>query len=187
MLAYSSVEHMGIMALGVGIGAAASFGAMLHAVSHSLTKAMLFMAAGNILAVYKTKAASKVSGVMSSMPATGVLWIAGFLAITGMPPFGLFLSKFTIIAEMFQQGRIGIAVTFLAMLALIFIGMAVTFLNMAHGKRSAGPQFDGKPVNGFAIVPPLALGTLTLVLGLYIPPAVSELLRDVTMAIGGGH
>ena len=59
MLAYSSVEHMGILALGVGIGGAATFGAMLHAVNHSLTKAMLFLVAGNILAVYHTKSTGR--------------------------------------------------------------------------------------------------------------------------------
>jgi hydrogenase-4 component F len=82
MLAYSSVEHVGILALGVGIGAGATFGAMLHAVNHSLTKAMLFLTAGNILAIYKTKNTKNITGIMSVMSATGVLWIAGFLAIT---------------------------------------------------------------------------------------------------------
>ena len=62
MLAYSSVEHMGILAVGVGLGGAGLFGAMLHVVNHSLTKAMLFLVAGNLLAVYRTKTAKDVSG-----------------------------------------------------------------------------------------------------------------------------
>src|SRR5229473_6299438 len=78
MLAYSSVEHMGILALAIGLGGAATFGAMLHAVNHSLTKAALFLVAGNILAAYGTKSTTEVSGVIRVLPASGLLWIAGF-------------------------------------------------------------------------------------------------------------
>jgi len=185
MLAYSSVEHMGILALGVGIGAGATFGAMLHAVNHSLTKAMLFLAAGNILAVYKTKTTKGVSGIMSVMPLTGILWIAGFFAITGIPPFGIFLSEFTIVKSMIEQGKIGIAVAFLAILALIFIGMAIAFLNMAQGRKNDDLKIKGNPDTAIAVLPPLALGVLTLVLGLYVPPVISNLLHDVAVRMGG--
>lgn len=187
MLAYSSVEHMGILALGVGIGAGATFGAMLHAVNHSLTKAMLFLAAGNILAVYKTKSTKSVSGVMSIIPATGILWIAGFLAITGIPPFGIFVSEFTIVKSMIEQGKIGIAVAFLSILTLIFAGMAVAFLNMAYGSKHDDVHIENKTNTAITTIPPLALGVLTLVLGLYIPPAVQSLLKDVSLIIGGGY
>jgi hydrogenase-4 component F len=185
MLAYSSIEHIGILALGVGIGAGATFGAMLHAVNHSLTKAMLFLAAGNILAVYKTKTTQKVGGVMSVMPVTGVLWIAGFFAITGVPPFGIFLSEFTIVKSMIEQGRIGIAIAFLAMLALIFIGMSIAFINMAYGKKSDSLEVGSRLEPVIAVLPPIALGVLTLMLGLYIPPVVSSLLHDVAVQMGG--
>ena len=97
MLAYSSIEHMGILALGVGIGGLAGFGAHAAHVNHSLTKAMLFFAAGNILAVYRTKSTDHARGVLRTLPVTGLLWIAGFLAITGSPPFGPFLSEFAIL------------------------------------------------------------------------------------------
>src|SRR5260370_40863152 len=88
---------MGILALGSGVGGAATFGAMLHAVNHSLTKASLFLVAGNILAVYQTKSTAEVRGVFRVLPASGLLWIAGFFAVTGSPPFGLVLSEFTIL------------------------------------------------------------------------------------------
>ena len=114
MLAYSSVEHMGILALGVGIGGVATFGAMLHTVNHSLTKAMLFLAAGNILAVYRTKSTTHVRGVLRTLPVTGVLWLAGFLAIVGSPPFGPFLSELTILKGVLDAGRPVIAAGLLA-------------------------------------------------------------------------
>ena len=78
MLAYSSVEHMGILALGVGLGGAGTFGALLHAVNHSLTKAMLFLVAGNILAAYRDQVRPPTSaGVLRVLPVSGVLWVAG--------------------------------------------------------------------------------------------------------------
>lgn len=185
MLAYSSVEHIGILALGVGIGAGATFGAMLHAVNHSLTKAMLFMAAGNILAVYKTKNTQSVSGIMTVLPATGVLWMAGFLAITGIPPFGIFMSEFTILKSMFEQGKAGIAAAFLIILALIFIGMANAFINMSYGKKSDFVQVSDKRESFISVFPPMALGFLTLTLGLYIPAPLNSLLQDVAVILGG--
>lgn len=185
MLAYSSVEHVGILALGVGIGAGATFGAMLHAVNHSVTKAMLFMVAGNILTVYKTKTTTEVRGILNVLPVTGALWIAGLAAITGMPPFGAFISEFTIVKAMFEQGRTGIAVTFLIMLSLIFIGMSVTFLNMAQGRNKTYLHTPCRTESIFAVFPPLGLGALTLMFGLYLPQAVNTLLHSVAAAIGG--
>src|SRR5262249_46299958 len=88
LLAYSSVEHMGILSLGVGLGGAGIFGSMLHAINHSLTKASLFLVAGNILAVYKTRSIGQVQGVSRVLPVSGIVWLAGFFAITGSPPFG---------------------------------------------------------------------------------------------------
>jgi len=185
MLAYSSVEHVGIMALGVGIGAGATFGAMLHAVNHSLAKAMLFMTAGNIIAVYKTKTTNEVRGILSVAPFTGVLWLAGFLAISGIPPFGIFISEFIIAKAMIEQGRFGIAAAYLSILALVFVGMSAAFLNMAQGPKNDDLQVKNKPGRGFTILPPLAFGALTLMLGLYIPPVVESLLHSVASVMGG--
>ena len=109
MLAYSSVEHMGILALGVGLGGGGGFGAMLHAVNHSLTKGMLFLVAGNILALYRSKSTCEVRGVLRTLPVTGILWVAGFLAITGSPPFGPFLSELVILKAALDQGQMVVA------------------------------------------------------------------------------
>ena len=102
MLAYSSVEHMGILALAVGLGGAAAFGGMLHAMCHSLTKCMLFLLAGNILARYHTYSSYDVHGLRWTIPVTGALWMGGFLAIVGSPPFGLFVSEFRILKGILQ-------------------------------------------------------------------------------------
>ena len=133
MLAYSSVEHMGILAVGVGLGGAGLFGAMLHVINHSLTKVMLFMVAGNLLAVYHTKTVKNVSGALQVLPVSGLLWVLGFLAITGSPPFGPFLSEFTILKAALDQGRSFVAIAYLIFLAIILAGMATPVLAMAQG------------------------------------------------------
>jgi hydrogenase-4 component F len=189
MLAYSSVEHMGILALGVGIGGLAGFGAMLHTVNHSLTKAMLFFAAGNILAVYRTKSTRQTRGVLRALPVTGLLWVAGFLAITGSPPFGPFLSELTILQGAINAGRPWIAAAYLAALAFAFVGMAGVVINMAYGtaKPTADPAVaPGGPAREplWSIVPPLALGLAVLVLGVYVPPGLGDLLHRTAVILG---
>jgi hydrogenase-4 component F len=174
---------MGILALGVGLGGAGAFGALLHAVNHSLTKGCLFLVAGNILAAYRTKSAGEVSGVARALPLSGVLWMAGFLAITGSPPFGPFLSEFTILKAALDQGRPAVAAAYLGLLALIFIGMITVVLRMAQG-TPARPD-GARPEPLWATLPPALLGGLVLVLGLYVPPALSGLLHEAARALGG--
>jgi hydrogenase-4 component F len=177
MLAYSSVEHMGILSLGVGLGGLAATGAMFHAVNHSLTKAALFLLAGNILAAYRTKSVGQVSGVSRVLPVSAVLWTAGFLAITGTPPFSPFLSEFTILRSAIEQGQGWVAAGYLLLLALIFVGMATIVLRMVQGNPSpeAG-QAEPKRESWWAVVPPGVLCSAVLLLGLYLPPALGEAL-----------
>jgi hydrogenase-4 component F len=184
MLAYSSIEHMGIVALGVGIGGAGTFGALLHAVGHSATKGMLFLAAGNILAAYRTKSTAEVRGVLRALPASGVLWVLGLFAITGSPPFGPFLSELTILGAMLGQGHVLLAGTFLALLAVVFVGMASAILSMAQGIPPAGAAQRPRPEPVSAIVPAFALAIVVLVLGVYVPPPLRSALERATRALG---
>jgi hydrogenase-4 component F len=186
MLAYSSVEHMGILALGVGLGGAATFGALLHAVNHSLTKALLFLAAGNILAAYRTKSAPEVRGVLRALPATGVLWVVGFLAIAGSPPFGPFLSELAILKAALDGGRGWIAAAYLVLLAAVFVGMSIPALAMAQG-WPAGTWDRGRRGREalLSVGPIAALAALVLLLGLHVPQAVSDLIHAAARDLGG--
>jgi hydrogenase-4 component F len=184
MLAYSSVEHMGILALGVGLGAAGAQGAMLHAVNHSLTKGALFLIAGNILLAYQTKQIGKVSGLKRMLPVSAALWIMAFLAITGTPPFGPFLSEFTILKAAFiDEGLPWVGVLYLALLALVFIGMATAVLRMYQGPAPEGVAAAPEPL--WSIAPSAVLCGCILVLGLYVPPALGELIRQAARQLGG--
>jgi hydrogenase-4 component F len=196
MLAYSSIEHMGILSLGIGIGGVATFGALLHTVNHSLTKAMLFLAAGNILALYRTKSTTRVRGILKTLPATGVLWLAGFLAIVGSPPFGPFLSELTILKGMLDEGRPAVAVAYLLALAVVFVGMATICLRMAYGPPPASLAMQGNGGDAletcplarreslWSIAPVLALGLAVLTLGVYVPPRLTDLLHQAVAALG---
>jgi hydrogenase-4 component F len=196
MLAYSSVEHMGILALAIGLGGAGAFGAMLHAVNHSLTKGMLFLIAGNILSAYKTKSTADVSGVIRVLPISGVLWVAGFLAIAGSPPFGPFVSELIILKSALDQGRPIVAAVYLILLSIVFIGMATSVLRMYQGLPTVpagvavlegsgnGPR-ESSPESFLAIIPPMALGIMVLVLGLYFPPLLRAAIEHAARTIAG--
>jgi hydrogenase-4 component F len=106
MLAYSSVEHHGHPSSSASaIGATALYGTLLHVVTNSLTKGVLFLSAGNIHRAYGSKSTEQVCGAMRRLPLSGTLFLAGFLAITGSPPFGPFVSEFAILNGAFDAGR----------------------------------------------------------------------------------
>jgi hydrogenase-4 component F len=184
LLAYSSVEHMGLLALGLGLGASGVAGAMLHAVNHSLTKAMLFLTAGNILALFKTKSVTQVRGVCRVTPVNGALWLAGFVAITGLPPFGLFISKFTILKAAFSGGHLWVGVVALALLVVIFVGMAQVFLGMALGEPEKSLP-EQRAARVWEVGPPLALGLVVLLFGLILPPPLTDLVEQIASTLGG--
>lgn len=174
MLAYSSVEHMGILAVGIGLGSAAANYTMLHVVNHSLTKGLLFLVAGNILIAFHTKSISKVHGSRHIIPVTSFLWLAGFFAITGMPPFSIFISEFNILGESLRQQNYWVAGLYLFFLAVIFLGMARSFFFMVYGPK---PE-NSSPVkeHWLRLAAPLCLFVMILILGLYMPPWLKSLL-----------
>ncbi len=181
LLAYSSVEHMGILALGVGLGGVAVFGAIFHAVAHSLVKAALFMVSGNILLSYHSKLVGDVQGLRRVLPVTGILWLAGFLAITGSPPFGLFLSEFVILRTALGQGRWVVSIAALLFLSLVFVGMLGIFLKMSLGPADRPPVKE--PL--MSVLPPVVLLALSLGLGLWIPGFLRDWLSAAAVSLGG--
>ena len=183
LLAYSSVEHVGILALSIGIGGTALFGGMLHSVCHSLTKGMLFLVAGNILTRYHSLSSYDVRGLREDMPLSGALWTAGFLAIVGSPPFGLFVSEFTILKGIFASGRIFVALGYLAALATIFVGMSVPVLRMVQGRP---PRDVPKSYNEslYTVLPPAVLCLMVLGLGFCVPDWLADTLNRAATLLG---
>ena len=186
MLAYSSIEHMGILSLGVGLGGGAVYGALLNAVSHSLTKAGLFFVSGLILAACKTKNISDVKGLIRRAPGTGVLWLAGFFLITGTPPSGIFLGKFMILKAAVAGGHYAAAAAYLFFLAVVFAGMGRIFLEMTLGEppalKSAEKPFEASRQ---MLIPAACFFACAIVLGLYIPAWLNDIITGARDLIGG--
>lgn len=185
MLAYSSVEHMGILILGLGIGAPALFGTLLHVVTNGVTKGVLFLSAGNIHRAYGSKSTDQVCGAIRRLPLSGSLFLAAFLAITGSPPFGPFVSEFAILNGAIDAGRLYVGGAFLALLLLVFIGMGTTVLKVVQGRPPAEVR-DTPFRDGWMTAAPLVgLMGLVLLLGLYIPAPLGALLRDAVRYLEG--
>jgi hydrogenase-4 component F len=183
MLAYSSVEHMGILVLGIGIGGGAVYGALLHLINNGLTKGVLFLSAGNIHRAYGSKLTDDVRGAIVRVPLSGALFLAGFLAVTGSPPFGPFVSEFTIVSSAVRSGQYLAGGLFLVLLGIVFIGMGATVLAVVQGTPPAsrgGDRFHDSLSTGGPI---LLFMALVLVLGLYVPPPLESLLREAAASV----
>jgi hydrogenase-4 component F len=178
LLAYSSVEHVGLLVLGLGIGGVGAYGSMLHLVNNALVKGLLFLAVGNAALV-----ASPRGGLLRTAPASGALLLIGLFAVTGSPPFGMFLSELTILRATWGGGHAWIGLAVLVLLALIFIGIASMMLEMLYGSgpAAAPPVRESR----WLLAGPAALALGALVLGVAIPGPLQDLLSRAAGALGG--
>jgi hydrogenase-4 component F len=132
LLAYSSVEHFGIIALGIGAGGVAAIGALLHLMYNSINKVALFLMAGNVHRRYETRDVDSVRMAIGTMRWTGWLFLFSFFAVAALPPFGLFFSELKIIQGLIESERWILLTVFLSFLLLVFIGMARIFFAMLY-------------------------------------------------------
>src|SRR5262249_32622288 len=137
MLAYSSIEHMGLMWVGLALGPLGVMAAMLHLVNHALAKASMFLLAGRVLQRFRTTEIAGVSGLLRAMPGTGWLFLAGGLALMGLPPFGLFVSELALFRAGFAAGRHGVMGAVLVLLAVAGVGFVAHMNRMLYGPLSA--------------------------------------------------
>ena len=177
MLAYSSVEQMGILALGVGIGGPAIFAVLFHMLGSGLTKSMLFLSTGNIYHAYGSKSIAEVSGVMRRLPLTGLVFAAGLLAITGSPPFAPFISTFAILNSAIEARLFWVAGLLLLLLFVVFVGMGATMLAALQGKPSEKATSSKYRSGLCGGLPILVLLILILVLGVSMPEFLQNLLH----------
>jgi hydrogenase-4 component F len=186
LLAYSSVEHMGIVAIGVAFGGPLGlFGALLQILNHAVTKSLMFFASGQVLLKYETKDISRVSGVIKLMPITGSLLLLGGLALTGSPPFSVFISEFSILSAGFRNGYAVAAIAMLVLIALIFVGFLFYLNKMVFGKVDTAI----KPGElSYLSLLAMALSVLLIVgLGIFIPAPLNDLLHQAAAVLGGAN
>ena len=146
-----------------------------------MTKSLMFFGAGNVLLKYETKEISKVSGIVKSMPATGGMLLIGGLAITGSPPFSIFLSEFTILSAGFLQGHIISSVLFLLFMIMIFAGFFNNLVKMTFGTPKPG-IIPGE-VSRWTLGAMAILVVFVIVLGVYIPPFFYEMIMKVVAVV----
>lgn len=183
MLAYSSVEHMGIICLGLGFGGHwGVFGALLHVINHALSKSLLFMLSGIILLKYRTTEIRRVRGLLRASPLTGGAFLAGTLALLGLPPFGPFISEFII----FRAGLASnawVAMIGIALLVVVFAGMLASVNQMLYGEPP--DKLARGDVLKWSIAPLAVNFALLVVLGLTLPSALDDALKQAIAVLGG--
>ena len=185
LLAYSSVEHLGIIALGVGIGGAALLGALLHLLFNSFGKAALFFMAGNIHRSYNSREIEAVTDLLPRLPWSAFVWALAFLYIVGTPPFGIFFSELFVLRGMIHAANWLSLSIFLTLLMVIFIGMSRAVLRMLHtpSGSSAPAVVDRERLNLSHALGLYAVAA-SVPLAVFQPPALFDSLHAILAAFG---
>jgi hydrogenase-4 component F len=176
MLAYSSVEHMGILSVGAALGGVGLWAAFFHVWNNSMTKGALFLSAGNIRRAAGARTTDEVSGMSIITPRSAALFVAGLFAVTACPPFGPFFSELLIVKTTFADGHGFGAAFFLGCLLLAFLGLTRVVFGIVYGRprraaRELGQQFKETLA---LTIPPLVLLGVALWLGLFTPAVLRE-------------
>lgn len=182
VLAYSSIEHMGIIALGLGVGGIGIFGALFHIFNNALLKGAIFIAVGNIRRAYGQKTTEFISGALSKIPISGSIFLIAFLAVVGTPPFGSFFSMFSILQGVLAHSPL-VSLFFMFGLIVAFIGMGKTFLGASRGKP---PKVETgyKDTIGMYLSPLIFL-CIILIIGLSMPDIFKKLIMDAAFLLEG--
>jgi hydrogenase-4 component F len=167
MLAYSSVEHMGILCIGASLGAAGVWAALFHMWGNGITKGALFLSAGNIRRAAGARTMDEVGGMAMVTPHSAAIFIAGLFAVTACPPFGPFFSELRVVRAAFETGHGGAAAMFLGCLLFAFFGLTRLTFAIVDGRPRA--KAKGLPETAGVIIPPLLLLGFSLWLGLATP------------------
>jgi hydrogenase-4 component F len=181
MLAYSSVEHMGLICLGFGLGPLGSFAALMHLINHAAGKSMMFLISGSILHRFGSTRIAAVRGLLKTMPWTGGLFLLGGLALVGMPPFGIFASE----VLLFRAGLISAHPWIVGLIALLVVMIFVSFLGYLNQLLYGDPPVQSaQEISDSPVLIVLAFNVAVLVVvGLMIPDPIARLLHQAVEII----
>jgi hydrogenase-4 component F len=185
LLAYSSIDHSGIMVLALGFGGPLGIlGMLLHMTFHSVTKPLMFFCAGNVQQHLKTDLFQKAKGgLIHSMPLSGAAFLMVTLAVTGSPPFSLFQSEFTILRAGFAGGYFVLAIFFVSFLVLIFSGFLIHIANLVLGEDPGLPPAEPCKWKKISVV---GLMAVIVVMGFWIPAPLFRLIQGAVGIVAGG-
>jgi hydrogenase-4 component F len=189
LLAYSSVEHMGILAIGVSFGAPIALaGVLLHVLAHAAAKGNAFMGAGVLLRKFGSKRISAVTGGLDLLPWSGPLFLAAILALSALPPFGIFRSEFEIVTGGLASAGNAATAILVVLVTIAFFGLSLATNRMLLTPRrepsDTGSLARGEP-STWMVVPVLAGLVALLVLGLHPPAELTGLLGRAVDALRG--
>jgi hydrogenase-4 component F len=184
LLAYSSIEHVGVIALGVGFGAPLAVGgALLHVITHASAKGLAFFGTGALLRRYDTKEVDGVTGAARALPWSGPLFLAATLALSGLPLSGVFRSEFQIVSGGFQAtDHVGVA------LLLVFVNVAFFGVIWHSGRMVLSPAAPGAPSgepSAWMVVAMLICLLVVVALGVHVPGDLQQLLDHAVRRLQG--
>lgn len=177
LLAYSSIEHAGIILLGFGFGGLGIMAALLHMVYHAFAKSSLFLLSSSVAAKYSSSEIKHIRDMLHTLPRTSILYIVGFLAIVGLPPFGIFFTEWYIMLAGFTHHPV-IAVIAIIALLIVFASMLRPLFTMVFGKPTE-PVKSGE-FSLWTVLPVAILTAVLLIISIYIPDFLQTLLREAS-------
>lgn len=183
LIAYASINHAGVIAIGLGVGGSATYGLLLYVVSNAFIKAILFLTAGKIMAHYKTNDTRVISGLINELPYSGVFLMVGTIALLGFPPFGSFLGELLILSALVGSGRMLTFAAFCTLITMTFVATGRTVFPMIWGASKEKHDWPRQTLP--AALPKLTFLVALVVLGIYIPPAFNALLQQVATSLEG--
>jgi hydrogenase-4 component F len=180
MLAYSSVEHMGILVIGAGLGGWGVWAALFHVWGNSLTKGALFLSAGNIRRAAGARTMDEVRGMSLLTPHSAAIFVTGMFVVTACPPFGPFFSELRVVRVAIETHHGTAAAMFLACLLFAFFGLTRLVFAIVDGRPRPASRLLAQrfPETMGVILPPLVLLGFSLWLGLATPAVLREAWSD---------
>ncbi len=182
LIAFASLNHGGVIAVGLAIGGSAAYGVVLYAVSNAFIKAILFLTAGKIEAHYKTEDVTEVSGLIKDMPYSGLFFTVGTFALLGFPPFGSFLGELIIMSGLISAGHFVVFAAFCAILTVTFIATGRSVFPMIWGEPKKKVNWASQTIA--TVFPKVAFLCALLAMGIYLPAPVNALFRQVAFTLG---
>ncbi len=183
LLAYHSIEHLGIIALGYGLGPLGAFAAVFHTLNHSLCKALAFFAAGRLGQHYGTHDMARIRGAIHVDRLWGMALLGSMLALVGVAPFAIFMSEYQIVRAAIATHQWTVLTLFVVAGSIIFISALRHVIEILYGAPSTEPVLARDGVGAAGTVG-LILGLL-LLLGLWLPSPLLTLMRQAAMVVAG--
>lgn len=191
LLAYSSIEHMGIISFGFGIGGPlAVYGSLLHILNHALAKPLMFFVSGKMQSRFGSTSIDRVCGVISKMPVLGILTFIGILSLSGTPPFNVFVSEFTILKAASENGRWWPLGLFLFFVIFVFFGLLSSFGRMLFSSSRCESDVEFQKGHSFGVSDALSYGAmfvlalLIIIFGIYVPSTIDNLIKNAIYVLG---